>query len=337
MRNHQASQILLWDEDRGPIREQIAERRAPFKLLMKTKNEPEFLAEWIEHHARIVGRENLIIADNGSTDPAMLAALTEAAKGSVVFRFSGFHKFIHDRTIFPDLYAALKHSCDHYMFMDSDERLLWTDGETWIADNRILERVAARQSFSILPGIMLDNFAMERDIFHFTGTEPQIRELVLWGKPIVSTAADVGGPDVLHVCQFPASFTAIESPINVVSLHLSRLNPEQRLKANRSKLVIRGRVAEETSFEEIAAIPDQAIQNDGVVLRLVKEIRDILGAIDPKSGRSWGPTDKAFSIKINPDGTIGFPNGWIRESFNSFVSLGAAYLPNKNRFFVTRG
>ena len=48
---------------------------AILKILLKTKDDPFFLAQWIDHHLGIVGPGNIIIFDNGSTNSEVLAML----------------------------------------------------------------------------------------------------------------------------------------------------------------------------------------------------------------------------------------------------------------------
>ncbi len=58
-----------WDSDRDQILNRLRSK-ATLKICVKLVDEPLLIEDWIDHHARIVGIENLIIADNGSTDAA---------------------------------------------------------------------------------------------------------------------------------------------------------------------------------------------------------------------------------------------------------------------------
>jgi hypothetical protein len=48
---------------------QIKENESTLKIVLKTKNETEILDRWLEHHLKIAGDLNVIVFDNGSTNP----------------------------------------------------------------------------------------------------------------------------------------------------------------------------------------------------------------------------------------------------------------------------
>src|ERR1700730_7114140 len=63
--------IFQWDKDQLEILSRL-QNWSTLKLCCKTLSEPELVRAWIKHHSLIVGSENLIVADNGSSDAATL-------------------------------------------------------------------------------------------------------------------------------------------------------------------------------------------------------------------------------------------------------------------------
>ena len=88
--------IYSWDVDKAAI---VARVRTPaiLKLCAKVRDEPLLIEGWITHHQAIVGADNLIIADNMSKNPEMLAVLEKYSDRVTVFRFPGSHNNIHWR------------------------------------------------------------------------------------------------------------------------------------------------------------------------------------------------------------------------------------------------
>lgn len=43
-------------------------RNTILKIILKVKDEPDLIRRWIQHHAKLVGRHNIIVVDCGSSD-----------------------------------------------------------------------------------------------------------------------------------------------------------------------------------------------------------------------------------------------------------------------------
>lgn len=317
--------LLEWDSAKGRICDQIRAASTRMRILLKTRNEPAMLREWIEHHSRIVGRENLVIADNMSDDPDALRALEAASRESIVFRFAGFHNAIHDRDVFPELYEAVSASCQFFMFMDTDERLVWVEDSKWLAGPELVDKIDSRAPFSILPGILIDNFALRRDAFVFSGRACDGEAMLRWGKPVLSSHVAVPGVDRIHNSQFPSALLPRTGPINIVSLHLTRLAPEQRLRANRRKLAARRIIDADTPFGEIYERLPENYASDPVASRCVEEILDILALQDKDGTRFWGPTDLRQAVFFHRDGSISYGSELTRDAFVDLIRVGAQH------------
>jgi len=300
-----------------------AVRRAPgpVKILLKVRNDPIFLAAWHRHHAAIVGAQNLIIADNMSDDPQTKTLLRTLAKESTVFRFAGFHNRLSDRTVFADLWHALDESCKWHMALDADERLGWIEDDHCITDARLVDRLLATPPHTAaIPALLLDNIAGKADCFAIPQrNSPKLPVLpcALWGKPALAAGKVWPAGMALHNVQFhPDAFAAGHAP-NLIQMHLCNLIPEQRLRANREKLVARKICTSQTPFEKIAAM-DLKDENRSVVERCVQETRKLLAQLKRGSDQNSGPMPD--HVQIGTDGCMVFSTSEVADRFNDMMA-----------------
>ena len=153
---------LQWDVDSGFICENIRSQKANLKFLVKVKDQPQMLVDWIIHHEKIVGLDNLIIADNMSCSDSLSGDNLDSRIFRILFQFTGAHNYIHDQDIFFDLYEAIRSSCDYYVVMDADERFIWTDGAKWLADQRVVSIIKEKEGVKLLRCGWIENFALKK-------------------------------------------------------------------------------------------------------------------------------------------------------------------------------
>lgn len=298
--------LPVWQDDSTDILRRIRAQAAPLRIVLKTRNDPIFLQDWIDHHAAIVGAQALIIADNMSDDPQVLEILERAAQTSCVFRFEGFHNDLHDRAKYPDLFTALSDSSDWYTLLDTDERLIWMEpGGQWLADTRILDKLAARADAPALPGVLIDNFGREPDRFILRPGQDGLESLLRWGKPVINSRARVGAGHKCHNIQFERRLFMHGQQAHFFQLHLLNLIPQQRLRANREKLIKRGFFPADVTDHEIAkANPPKTAP--ALLRRCVTEARRLLA-------------DKPAQ---NPNQTFRLhPSGYVQASPDQHVRL----------------
>ncbi|MBC7157357.1 MAG: hypothetical protein H5U20_07555, partial [Rhodobacteraceae bacterium] len=243
----------------------------------------------------------LIIADNLSDDPGVLATLRAAARdGSVVFRFAGYHNILHDSARFGPLHAALAAGARWRLVTDTDERLVWLEEGRWLADARLPERLPPAPGGrsgggAAVPGLLLPGLPEDADRFALPDPGPRLAGVMIWGKPAV--AGPVLPPGLrCHNIQHPAALFADAIAPRLVLLHLNRLLPARTLVVNHDKLVARGFCAPKSRPEEVA-MRDPATVVDPAVRRTLREMRLVLHP--PKAE---GPPPVA--LRIVPDGTI---------------------------------
>jgi hypothetical protein len=102
-------------------------------ILMMQKNEDELLSKWITYHSCLVGRKNLFLFDNGSTDAHVVNQLVEYQQRgiNVIWDKNTKEDYENRGNIFCDFIQELdkKDMYDYYMLIDCDEFLAVVDDE----------------------------------------------------------------------------------------------------------------------------------------------------------------------------------------------------------------
>ncbi len=256
-----------WEQDRDAICHAVTTHRLPFKIILKTKNERLFLRRWVEHHLPIAGPDGLLIFDNGSDDPEVLAYLGEIAPTVPVYRFTSMHNTInHGTGLFADLYAALRASCDRYMFLDTDEYLYWANADGSYAGDAGIVQAIARSDQPVIPGIWASNLPGEDRVLKFTFHGRRIPSGIRMGKPALSSAVTPVA-SMAHTCRLSEDDLRHASIGNLVVAHLNALSVEQRIVVNIEKL---------RSYNGRSRVLERAGLEPGPITR------DTLMALDPE-------------------------------------------------------
>lgn len=307
--------IWKWADNHQDVISRL-QHHARLKICCKTFNEPEFIAEWIEHHGAIVGFENLIIADNASTDPATQAVYERYSDRVTIFTFDGPHNEIHWHPRFSPLFDCIKTTADFFSFLDVDERLVHVSDDTWSADGRLLDLLA--DATLIYPATWLINALGERDTFTLSDTEgrPNLLNNLKWGKPIFPsglTAAQHG----IHNFQFLGHPFAETAGTRLMLWHLTEF-PEQRIRANINKLYRRNLVDLSASPEDVIRA-DFSDFPDTTVLRFQREINKMWGIMNGRNAISGGAGGRVYFLK---GGELRFSDETTQASFQGFLAGG---------------
>ncbi len=307
-----------WDQDKEAIAERIRTRHGFFKIILKTLDEPIFIEHWITHHADIVGLQNLIIADNGSTDPRVLETYASFGADLVVFQFKGFHNNINDRRTFRPLYDALSVSARYVAALDTDEFLVLLDQGEWRSGLPLAEWLEELSPDGLVPCTWLQNYPGERHVYRCTAGD--LAENVRWGKP-VTPASFLEGGFLIHNQQFPAANYRRPIATNLFLLHQTRLSKEQRLRTNRNKLVARKFISPATSYEDIVALDPHA-SRDPTVVRCHEEIRTLLAR--PQEDSLPDDSVPPGHLRLQPNGGIAFAGQAEAQALAMFLEDGDA-------------
>jgi hypothetical protein len=303
-----------WDADRAEFCAEIEKVRSPIKIVLKTRNDPFFIERWIKHHMKIVGPENLIIFDNMSDDPELLAVYGKYRRQLNIVRYSGRHyNEVHHTETYKELYRSLARSSEYFMVLDTDEYLILIENDAFYDGDRIVEFVMANRNQPLLPSTWLWNVNWSSTQFR-CGDNRRLAEDLSCGKPLLRSDSIQSG----YVCHnFQLGPGLFKPPLNsnLFLLHLTRLIPQQRISANLNKLIGGGVARSGESPESVVARTDIT---DALMLRHVGEIRELLALRERQDlGEAALP---AGSLELMPDGTIGFSSDAERNVFSEYVA-----------------
>jgi len=315
--------IYNWDTDKVTIVDKLRSNASVLKLCVKVLDEPLLMESWIQHHARIVGLENLVIADNGSTDPVMLSTYRKYCDLSTIFRFDAPHNQIHWHPRFREFFDVINETCRYFSFVDVDEKLVWIDERSWIADKSIVERMHGNPVDGIIPTTWLINMQDSFDTFslldtHFSST---FTNNLKWGKPILP-AKLVGVQDGIHNAQFDRFTFSTTFGVNLFLLHFTQL-PARRISVNRNKLISRSIVSKNETSENIMAM-DFAHHADKSALTLVNEMKRMAAILTGNAGKY--SISSSHYVKLENDGTIRYSEDGTRQELASFLASGDALI-----------
>jgi hypothetical protein len=284
---------------------------AKLKILLKTKNQPDLLRWWIEHHAAIVGLDNLIIFDNGSDDPRVWQIYSEYTSKLCLRRFSGFVDYIHSRKMFGHLYRELNEICAYHVFLDTDEFLIFSDGKKAFCDEAIVKRIDEREEVLIYPATWLQNVLGRPNVFGLGNGLDTLIGGLHWGKPIVSARA-VCADIMMHNIQALRVQQQNRLTTNFFCLHRSLCSAQQRILANIDKLIAQGVLPTTGGIDEALEcdIEDPANRKGR---RYLTEIHKLHGAVPDAVGSTHR------SLTICRDGSFEFDSLDLSDLVEQFV------------------
>lgn len=285
---------------------------APIKLLLKVKDEPLLTADWIEHHARIVGYSNLAVFDNGSTSSEMDLVVRQYRGRVPFFRYGGFHNNLHNTKIFGDLYRVLEQCCSYHAALDADERLVWLEEGRWLADERITAHVLRRAQGQSVVGVWAQNILGHIDKFWVSYSD--LNQGVAWGKPLVSTAITPKGI-LLHNSEAVAAGAEDSGLRNLFVLHLSIVSPQQRMMANLRKLRSYRVVPDDRKVEEAVQMDSASVEND----RLRQYLDETKRLYARPPGYREPVENNPRVMTLLEDGSIGFADDAQRDLLAGFL------------------
>jgi hypothetical protein len=306
--------FLDWDANRAECRAWIERVRSPIKIVMKTKNDPFLIERWITHHMKIVGPENLIIFDNLSDNPEVLSVYRKYRDRINILRFAAPHFLVHDTHVFGDLYRSLAKSAEYFMFLDTDEHLVFFDNDKYYSDDRIVTFVMSNRNYDLFPTIWLLNVKLSPTQFICGAGSRFLAAKLACGKPLLrSDKLPIGY--VNHSFQLGTGLFAPPFRTNLFLLHLAHLIPRQRISGNVDKLLAAGLVEPGESPESIARRNDMP---DDTTAVYVKEIGEFL-ALEGQKDLGNGPLGPGC-LELSPDGTIAYYGDAERKAVNGLIA-----------------
>ncbi|MGV3552891.1 tetratricopeptide repeat protein [Rhizobium sp.] len=315
--------ICDWDRDRDRVIGQIA-ASATLKIACKVRDEPLLTEAWIEHHARIVGYGNLILADNMSSDPEMIRILEKFASRVTIFRFDGPHNAIHWHPRFRPLFQAIRENSRFFSFIDIDERLVHIEDDRFTAGPELVTRLESLRGDEIIACSWLVNElnSTRRFCVSSARNDAYLANNLRWGKPILPSSL-AGAQDGIHNAQFGDFTFSRAAGTGFFLLHLTEF-PERRLSTNRFKLISRGIVDDTATLDQIldsdfSALADQSF------MPLVDQIRRMKRFLEEPQSAQEFYTGRNF-VELSADGSLIFDDSAGRETLHAFVADGATLI-----------
>lgn len=291
---------------------QFSENCSTLKIVVKTKDEVEFTRAWIEHHRKIVGLQNIIIADNGSTSAAVIEIYQSYGNALNWFTFTGHHDEIHHEPGFPELYQKIREKSRYVAFLDMDERLLELTPSSWRFGQNIARKLATSEA-ALVMAPWLQNTPNHADQFELY--KEQLAWGIYFGKPLLSSRNKQLGSKKIHATQFDIEDIQC---MGLGILHLSNLSITQRLRANRHKLLQENMISPEASYEEIASIEiTSQLERSLVSKRCILETRSLLERMKTHTSIQT-PHERVISLRS--DGTLEFGSEDVQTLFNDYLS-----------------
>ncbi|NIX94428.1 hypothetical protein HCG45_16975 [Pseudomonas fulva] len=299
---------MQWKSEQDKICSTIRANHSPLKVVLKIKDDWEMFPGFFDHHAQIVGAENIYIFDNMSTSKALLESFAALPYPENVFSFDSFHNDLHSPEKFSALYQALVDSCKHYTFLDSDERLCLLDGNSYSLS--IIDYLKDIQTS--VPGIWLSNAPGSHDIFALGAEGEKLQTGITWGKPILSSSVKVDGYINHNVQALEHVYEGLDQR-SIFVLHLNNLSPSQRINANLRKLVARGFFNEKAGIEDALKATTTPATDFNIKLYL-EEIRKLHNQVDlPTPSLSEG------YLQLGPQNEIIFFSERERDLLQQFL------------------
>jgi hypothetical protein len=297
------------------------------KIVIKTKDETAMLRRWIGHHLPIVGESNIILFDNMSTDPETADIYLQFRSLILTARFAGYQDTIHSPLDFPELFQALRESCEYYIFLDTDEFLYWfLESNGFVSDGRIVDLITAEPRCVAFPGTWLANVPYYHDRFYWSdgyqSIDPSWVWGLKWGKPIVSSRVDIKGV-CRHNSELDSGLYSGATRTNLFVAHLNSLSPKQRIAADLRKLRALKLIGSDDDVGSVLRIDPGQITNE-LIRGYCLEIRKMLDMEETHPQESEDL--QAATIKLNRDGTIGFFECGQRELLERYLTDPSRYI-----------
>jgi hypothetical protein len=290
---------MHWPQQLEDICRIVKSQTSIFKIVLKTKNETDLLENWFEHHLSIVGDLNIIVFDNGSTNKRTLEIYKKYRAKINLFGFHENHNLVHNTTYFSQFYQALRESSKFYTFIDADEFLYFTDGDSCIPDQEFITVLKNASDETTFFGLWAANVPGNKDIFYISNSSNTYTSNLKGGKPIISSKFDVKG-FINHNIQLYENNSFIKPSGGVLVCHLNMFDKNRREMINIEKILAHKFVKNISDIDNI--ISDNDLSGlSGPVLVYIKEI------IKCRT-ENWTPIEHPMlgCFKIHQDRSIEF-------------------------------
>jgi hypothetical protein len=301
--------MWVWPRDWERICSELHGPLLACKLILKTKDEPELIEKWILHHLSMVGPKALVIFDNQSSDPVVHGVYEKYKDLIQVYGWGLHHNEIHDATRHPDLYGALRKSCQFYAFLDTDEYAYWTDGDKLFSQDLALY-LAEAGPCDVFPGLWLKNVPGNADLYHVDPTS--FHAGLKWGKPLISARCEIKG-FINHNMQLFQNNPGLKGRGGFVVCHHVLLDRARRIRSNILKCLANGFVRKADDIDLIIA------QNR--LAEFKPQFRLYVEEIQRCRNQEWPTADgpRGWQMAVRPGGHLEFGMPEAHAMLRSFA------------------
>ena len=286
---------------------------ATLKIVLKTKNDFYFIDRWVEHHAKIVGHENIIIIDNGSDEEKMLAYYENIKNKCLILSYGGFHNDLHRPFKVPALYEYLEKTTKYMLFLDTDEF-----AEFYDSDGRKVESKKAIDQLDnakdeLIFGKWLLGTLRANNKYYLREDPNDVNSGMRSGKPIIKPNKNIA--DIInHNFQAVKEYDSFSSSFNYLFIkHLKFEDFTQRVNMNFQKLIKYNSFKEHPqvkSVEDVLTLDSKEFAK-GNKRNWISEIQKL-----KKISKDGGRIDKDY-IEDEDSGIL-FSNDLVKERFSKF-------------------
>lgn len=303
--------IYDWITQRDLVCELISSQHRFLKIVLKTKNETALLDWWLQHHLPFGGDGSIIVFDNESTEPAVLDIYQKYGQRLILVSYGGNPDILHDVDQFSDLYKSLQSSSELYTFIDTDEKLYFTDGLKFFNDVEVIREIIPLTDHNqFFAGYWAHGIPLCDNQIDFGSNASECQGRHAASKPIMPASFEPKGV-INHTFQLMEHNPNAEPLSGFVVCHHKYINLQRRVDINVEKILALGFADSiEHIISSLRSIESSA-KNEEHARYLFEIYACMSGGINQHN--------KKGEIEILTNGDILLMNDAVQEVFRKYV------------------
>ncbi len=207
-------------------------------IILKTKDEDEFIELWINHYLNVIGKSGaILIFDNESTSEVVLGVYRKyfTHPQIMIWTYPYPPDSVHNSMFNANLYKNIKKHCDFFVFLDTDEFLFYFDCCSNLLKSEI-NFYSAMEAIEWSPSVWIENVNLANNIFLIKN---KLISGARSGKPIIKSKDFLlieDSASLNHNINYYKSYKNNSYSLKFFCLHMKNLFPWQRIKSNFNKL-----------------------------------------------------------------------------------------------------
>ena len=303
------------------------------KIVLKCKDDTEYIQTWIEYHAQIVGYHNIIVIDCGSNEPRYWEILRQYLGRILILSYPYYYDYIHDFEKNRSFYDLISKNARYIALLDADEFMFGAFEGTVSAHG--VSALLASEATSFLAGTWFNNMSqlpIERnelridDVFGYAADSHWVSWGSTAGKAVIRTDHLESAQHIGHnlTSAGVAGLIDAKSFGKIGVLHINRLSRDIDKKRSLRHLRARGFVSSDlVQDSDIARVLAQRRQTPSVLPIDALYISRYLSDESPLP-----PTRKSFRLSLSQLLRGGIP---MDESWADFQNFDFQELVQRRR------